>query len=114
MTIEFVASPRKSESPAVMSNRIRMGLPNCRPRTAQPLAWWVRTAFGPTSAKRLAASATAQPVHAGAQLLQDLVQGESGGVGDGYRRGVRLLYVELWHAESIRKVQVTAQGTSSS
>ena len=37
-----------SESPAVMSSRIRMGLRNCRPRTAQPLAWWVRTAFGPS------------------------------------------------------------------
>ena len=61
MTIAFVASPRNSESPAVMSRRIRMGLANCRPSTDHPLAMWVRTAFGPISVRRLPASAPVSP-----------------------------------------------------
>ena len=61
ITIEFVASPRKSDSPAVMSSRIRMGLANCRPSTSQPLARWVRTAFGPSSARRAADTVSDSP-----------------------------------------------------
>ena len=61
MTIAFVASPRNSESPAVMSRRSRMGLASCRPSTDHPLAMWVRTAFGPISVRRLPASAPVSP-----------------------------------------------------
>lgn len=38
-----------------------MGLANWRPSTAQPLARWVRTALGPSSARRRAASSPARP-----------------------------------------------------
>ena len=101
MTIEFVASPRNSESPAVMSSRIRMGLASCRPSTDHPLALWVRTALGPSSARRLVCFGAGQSVLAGAQLSQHRGRGPARGAGDRQRRGVGLLEVELWHAESV-------------
>lgn len=61
MITEFVASPRNAETIAVANNRMRIGLLSCRPRTTHGRARCVRTALGPTEARRRAASADVRP-----------------------------------------------------
>ena len=64
MTMEFVTSPRKRESPAVAINRIRMGLRSCRTSTDHALARCTLSALGPSSASRAAASPPLNPAAA--------------------------------------------------
>ena len=102
MTIAFVVSPRNSESPAVTSSRIRMGLRSCRPSTDHPLAMWVRTAFGPSSVRRLPLRHRVSPFPPEPSSSNTAATGRPAARAIASEAEREFLDVELWHAESVR------------